>query len=65
MFIFWCLDYKWITLQKIVDKQNMELIKAEEANLLKGGGFWYQDTDGQWHYIENDEDPDEEFHIFP
>ena len=36
----------------------MDAFKDYELSQIVGGGYWWQDSTGVWHYIPDDEDPD-------
>lgn len=36
----------------------MELLKEQEMYQVQGGGYWWRDSLGMWHYVPDDEEPD-------
>ena len=36
----------------------MDILKNLDLRQIIGGGYWWRDSDGIWHYIPDDEDPD-------
>ena len=40
---------------KVLD---MEYLKNLEMSHIQGGGYWWRDSTGCWHYNPDDEEPD-------
>ena len=38
----------------------MDILKNHEQGKVLGGGYWWQAPNGQWIYIESDEELDDE-----
>lgn len=36
----------------------MDILNETELSQLLGGGYWWKDTNGDWHYSPDDEIPD-------
>lgn len=36
----------------------MDILKKLDLCLIVGGGYWWQDSLGNWYYIPDDEAPD-------
>lgn len=36
----------------------MEKLKDLDLSQIVGGGYWWRDSDGNWHYCSDDEEPD-------
>lgn len=36
----------------------MELLKKTELCQVHGGGYWWRDSAGFWHYSTDDEEPE-------
>lgn len=42
----------------------MDTLKEHEQSQILGGGYWWLDSTGTWHYIPDDETPDGEDFIW-
>lgn len=51
-----CHNIAGIKLQII--KLGMDILNETELSQLLGGGYWWKDTNGDWHYSPDDEIPD-------
>lgn len=38
----------------------MDILKEKELVQVLGGGYWWLDSTGVWHYIPDDEESDDE-----
>ena len=36
----------------------MDILKDLDLSQVLGGGYWWQDSAGYWHYNPSDEEPD-------
>ena len=36
----------------------MDILKELDLSHVVGGGYWWRAPNGQWFYIDNDEEPD-------
>lgn len=36
----------------------MDILKELDLSHVIGGGYWWRAPNGQWFYIDNDEEPD-------
>lgn len=36
----------------------MDILKDLDLSLIVGGGYWWLDSLGNWHYNPDDEEPD-------
>ena len=36
----------------------MDILKELDLSHVVGGGYWWRSPNGQWFYIDNDEEPD-------
>lgn len=36
----------------------MDVLKDLDLSLVVGGGYWWQDSAGYWHYTPGDEEPE-------